>query len=197
MLPCSSRLAERDASLSSPATPGPPSFNAWLRSSVHCKPPRGVSSRAKPRSGAVEGSAVFLLHLKCACRPLNKYEGPEGPSYDRVERTKQHVQTPPAGRETSVASVASYGLSQKMPVDPEVVVCGDFNATLDKPSAALMASRFQPTQTMPTAFTPLAGLDGATSHPYWPRMDRCIDYIWTAGAIKAIASGVWRAVARS
>jgi len=37
------------------------------------------------------------------------------------------------------------------------IVCGDFNATLDAPSAGLMASRFRPTQTMPTAFTPLAG----------------------------------------
>src|SRR5690348_10015482 len=63
------------------------------------------------------------------------------------------------------------------------IVCGDFNATLERPSAALMASRFQPSQTAPTAFTPLAGSDGAVSHPYWPRMDRCIDYIWTAGAI--------------
>jgi len=57
------------------------------------------------------------------------------------------------------------------------IVCGDFNATLDMPSAALMASRFHPSQTPPTAFTPLARLDGAISHPYWPRMDRCIDYI--------------------
>src|SRR5256885_13396371 len=32
------------------------------------------------------------------------------------------AQTPLAGRETSAASVASYGLSQQMPVDPEVVV---------------------------------------------------------------------------
>ena len=32
------------------------------------------------------------------------------------------AQTSTAGRETSAASVASYGLSQKMPVDPEVVV---------------------------------------------------------------------------
>src|SRR5580700_1831066 len=32
------------------------------------------------------------------------------------------AQTPPAGRETSAASVASYRLSQLMPVDPEVVV---------------------------------------------------------------------------
>jgi endonuclease/exonuclease/phosphatase family metal-dependent hydrolase len=70
------------------------------------------------------------------------------------------------------------------------IVCGDFNATLDMPSAALMASRFQPTQTAPTAFTPLAGHDGSISHPYWPRMDRCIDYIWTTGAIKTVASGV-------
>jgi zinc protease len=31
-------------------------------------------------------------------------------------------QTPPAGQETSAASVASYGLSQQMPVDPEVAV---------------------------------------------------------------------------
>src|SRR6476469_5054456 len=33
-----------------------------------------------------------------------------------------YAQTPPAGRETSAASVASYGLAQQMPVDPEVVV---------------------------------------------------------------------------
>ncbi|MBZ5557123.1 MAG: insulinase family protein [Acidobacteriia bacterium] len=32
------------------------------------------------------------------------------------------AQTPPAGQETSAASVASYGLSRQMPVDPEVVV---------------------------------------------------------------------------
>jgi hypothetical protein len=44
-------------------------------------------------------------------------------------------------------------------------------------STALMAGRFRPPQTAPTAFTPLAGQDGAVSHPYWPRMDRCIDYI--------------------
>ncbi|MBS0538951.1 MAG: endonuclease/exonuclease/phosphatase family protein [Proteobacteria bacterium] len=70
------------------------------------------------------------------------------------------------------------------------IVCGDFNATLDTPSAALMATRFRPTQTAPTAFTPLAGADGVPSHPYWPRMDRCIDYIWTAGAVTTVASGV-------
>lgn len=71
------------------------------------------------------------------------------------------------------------------------IVCGDFNAALDKPSAALMASRFRPSQTtQPTAFTPLAGADGMVSHPYWPRMDRCIDYIWVSEAIKVIASQV-------
>jgi zinc protease len=32
------------------------------------------------------------------------------------------AQTPPAGHETSAASVASFGLSRQMPVDPEVVV---------------------------------------------------------------------------
>ena len=70
------------------------------------------------------------------------------------------------------------------------IVCGDFNASLDAPSAALMASRFRPTQTSPTAFTPLADHDGSVSHPYWPRMDRCIDYIWVSGAIDVVASGV-------
>ena len=49
------------------------------------------------------------------------------------------------------------------------IVCGDFNAGLDAPSTALMATRFRPTQTAPTAFTPLAGRDGEVSHPYWPR----------------------------
>jgi endonuclease/exonuclease/phosphatase family metal-dependent hydrolase len=53
-----------------------------------------------------------------------------------------------------------------------------------------MASRFRPTQTMPTAFTPLAGRDGEVSHPYWPRMDRCIDYIWVSDGIEVLASEV-------
>ena len=70
------------------------------------------------------------------------------------------------------------------------IVCGDFNAPLTLASAALMASRFRPTQTAPTAFTPLADTDGAVTHPYWPRMDRCIDYIWVSEQIGIVASGV-------
>jgi endonuclease/exonuclease/phosphatase family metal-dependent hydrolase len=70
------------------------------------------------------------------------------------------------------------------------IVCGDFNATLDAPSAALMATRFRPTQTQPTAFTPLADRDGSVSHPDRQRMDRCIDYIWVARAIRIVDSGV-------
>jgi endonuclease/exonuclease/phosphatase family metal-dependent hydrolase len=70
------------------------------------------------------------------------------------------------------------------------IVCGDFNATLDKPSAALMATRHRPTQTAPTAFTPLADRDGAVSHPCWARMDRCIDYIWISEALRIVDSGV-------
>lgn len=73
---------------------------------------------------------------------------------------------------------------------PARIVCGDFNASLDAPSAALMASRFRPTQTSPTAFTPLADHNGSVSHPYWPRMDRCIDYIWMSGAVDVVASGI-------
>ena len=70
------------------------------------------------------------------------------------------------------------------------IVCGDFNASLDAPSAALMATRFRPTQTAPTAFTPLADMSGAVSHPYWPRLDRCIDYIWVSGNAEILASEV-------
>jgi len=70
------------------------------------------------------------------------------------------------------------------------IVCGDFNATLDAHAAGLMASRFRPTQTAPTAFTPLAGGGGEVSHPYWPRMDRCIDYIWISDGIETLASDV-------
>jgi endonuclease/exonuclease/phosphatase family metal-dependent hydrolase len=70
------------------------------------------------------------------------------------------------------------------------IVCGDFNATLDKPSAALMATRFRPTQTSPTAFTALTDENDSMSHPYWPRMDRCIDYIWTSAGIEVLDSGV-------
>lgn len=70
------------------------------------------------------------------------------------------------------------------------VVCGDFNATLDMPSARLMASVFRPTQTAPTAFTPLQDTDGTVSHPYWARFDRCIDYLWVAGPLAVHASGV-------
>jgi len=70
------------------------------------------------------------------------------------------------------------------------IVCGDFNASLDAASAGLMATRFRPTQTAPTAFTPLADRDVAVSHPYWPRLDRCIDYIWISDGIEALASAV-------
>ena len=57
------------------------------------------------------------------------------------------------------------------------IVCGDFNTTLDMSSAQLMAKHFRPTQTEPTAFTPLQDTDGTVSHPYWDRLDQCIDYI--------------------
>src|SRR3954453_7919336 len=70
------------------------------------------------------------------------------------------------------------------------IVCGDFNAPLDAPSAALMASRYRPTQTQPTAFTPLADQDGSVSHPDRHRMDRCIDYIWVSNGVQIVASGL-------
>ena len=70
------------------------------------------------------------------------------------------------------------------------VVCGDFNATLDQPSAALMAKHFRPSQTAPTAFTPLTDEKGEVSHSQSPRMDRCIDFIWLDGPLEALASKV-------
>ena len=70
------------------------------------------------------------------------------------------------------------------------IVCGDFNATLDMPSAKLMAGEFRPTQTQPTAFSPLQEADGSVSHPNWERFDRCIDYIWIAGRLGVRESGL-------
>ncbi len=70
------------------------------------------------------------------------------------------------------------------------IVCGDFNATLNMASAKLMASEFHPTQTQPTAFTPLQEEHESPSHPDWERFDRCIDYIWVAGALQVRASGL-------
>ncbi len=70
------------------------------------------------------------------------------------------------------------------------IVCGDFNATTGMPSACLMAKHFTPSQTAPTAFSPLADSDGSVSHPYWQRADRCIDYIWIAGPLRVCESGV-------
>ncbi len=70
------------------------------------------------------------------------------------------------------------------------IVCGDFNATLDMPSAQLMSRAFRPTQTQPTAFPPLQEVDGSVSHPNWERFDRCIDYIWVAGPLQVKGSGL-------
>lgn len=70
------------------------------------------------------------------------------------------------------------------------IVCGDFNAPPDRPSARRMAESFRPTQSAPTAFTPLADEKGAVSHPYWQRFDRSIDYIWMRGPLECLASAV-------
>jgi endonuclease/exonuclease/phosphatase family metal-dependent hydrolase len=70
------------------------------------------------------------------------------------------------------------------------IVCGDFNATLEQPSMRLMAGRFRPTQTEPTAFTPLREPGGEPTHPEWPRFDRCIDYIWVSESIHIREAGL-------
>src|SRR6266508_5418101 len=70
------------------------------------------------------------------------------------------------------------------------VVCGDFNAAPDQPSIRLMSAAYRPTQTQPTAFTPLSEPGGTPTHPEWQRFDRCIDYIWVSQSIKVQASGL-------
>jgi endonuclease/exonuclease/phosphatase family metal-dependent hydrolase len=69
------------------------------------------------------------------------------------------------------------------------VVCGDFNAAPDQPSIRLMSTAFRPTQTEPTAFTPLRESGGSPSHPEWERFDRCIDYIWVSESVRVKSSG--------
>jgi endonuclease/exonuclease/phosphatase family metal-dependent hydrolase len=70
------------------------------------------------------------------------------------------------------------------------VVCGDFNAAPDQPSIRLMSSAFRPTQTKPTAFTPLREPGGSPTHPEWNRFDRCIDYIWVKESVRVQVSGL-------
>ena len=70
-----------------------------------------------------------------------------------------------------------------------VIVCGDFNAMPDQPSIRIMASELRATQSHPTAFTPLRESGGEPTHPEWPRLDRCIDYIWVSPAIRIHESG--------
>jgi endonuclease/exonuclease/phosphatase family metal-dependent hydrolase len=70
------------------------------------------------------------------------------------------------------------------------IVCGDFNAAPDQPSIGLMSAAYRPTQTQPTAFTPLREPGGAPTHPEWERFDRCIDYIWISPSIELKASGL-------
>jgi endonuclease/exonuclease/phosphatase family metal-dependent hydrolase len=69
------------------------------------------------------------------------------------------------------------------------IVCGDCNATLEAESMKLMAEEFRPTQTEPTAFTPLREVDRQPTHPEWERFDRCIDFIWISASIRLLDSG--------
>jgi endonuclease/exonuclease/phosphatase family metal-dependent hydrolase len=69
------------------------------------------------------------------------------------------------------------------------IVCGDCNATLEAESMKLMAEAFRPTQTEPTAFTPLREAEGQPTHPEWQRFDRCIDFIWVSPSVRVLNSG--------
>jgi endonuclease/exonuclease/phosphatase family metal-dependent hydrolase len=69
------------------------------------------------------------------------------------------------------------------------IVCGDCNAPAEADSMKLMAAEFRPTQSNPTAFTPLREVEGAPTHPDWDRFDRCIDFIWISESARLLASG--------
>ena len=68
------------------------------------------------------------------------------------------------------------------------IVCGDCNAPLETDSMKLMAEEFRPTQSNPTAFTPLRELKGEPTHPDWERFDRCIDFIWISQSVRLLGS---------
>ena len=70
------------------------------------------------------------------------------------------------------------------------IICGDFNASLGMESIDLLAQSFQPTQTAPTAFTPLQEVNGKPTHEDWERFDRCIDFIWVSDSLTVRDSGL-------
>ena len=67
------------------------------------------------------------------------------------------------------------------------VICGDFTATPDSPSARNMAARFQSVQSAPTASTVNAPLE--KRGPDWRPLSRCIDYIGWAGLCRYATQG--------
>jgi endonuclease/exonuclease/phosphatase family metal-dependent hydrolase len=91
-------------------------------------------------------------------------------------------------REFQVQQLLEW-IDQRTDADAQIV-CGDFNAPPDRPSAKRMAATFRPSQSAPTAFTPLADAKGDVTHPYWERFDRSIDYIWRRGPLNCVASAV-------
>lgn len=93
-----------------------------------------------------------------------------------------------SARQHQVAQLLAW-IQARGAVD-HAVVCGDFNAVPEAPSIGLMARALRPTQTQPTAFTPLREPGGDPTHPEWQRFDRCIDYIWVSEAIKIRATGL-------
>jgi endonuclease/exonuclease/phosphatase family metal-dependent hydrolase len=95
---------------------------------------------------------------------------------------------PDSARQYQVSELLDW-IRQRNDADHSIV-CGDFNAPPDQPSIGLMSKVFPPTQTQPTAFTPLSEPGGEPTHPDWPRFDRCIDYIWVSESVQVRASGL-------
>ena len=82
-----------------------------------------VSSRPD-RRGAARVGDVEMMRQQSAADLHAASSRFSSPSRSRIPRPGQAQAQAPTGRETSAASVASYALSQQMPVDPEVLVGG-------------------------------------------------------------------------
>ncbi len=97
------------------------------------------------------------------------------------------TRVPEAAREFQVGELLEWIARRGDPA--RSVVCGDFNAAPEAASVKKMHEIFRPAQSAPTAFTPLRDPGGSPTHPEWPRLDRCFDYLWIPKTMKLEKSG--------
>jgi hypothetical protein len=141
---------------------------------------------------AVEGTE-FLVALACTQATVSVFEGKVSLA-QRAEQASRVVLGP--GQSASVGP--GQPPTVQVLVKPTDAVQWALyypllsipDAAPDQPSIRLMSSAYRPTQTQPTAFTPLQEPSGQPTHPEWERFDRCIDYIWVSAGLTVLASGL-------